>query len=357
MVKMTQPKIFTRGVKLWVRFSLDGEIIRKSLNLEDNKANRKIATTQIIPQMLLKAHSGEFFENKTVPTIKELINISMDMNKNNRKYLTTKGYRLVFDNHIIPYFGNKKINSIKASDLSLWQNNLLDKFSSKYVMNIRLIFNGIFEDALRDEIIDKNPLSIVKAPKVESLKEIQPFNKDEIFKILEQVPDKIRAFFAIGFFTGARTGEINALKWSNIDFENKVIQIRATRNKGIETTPKTLSSIRDIEIIDILLPYLDNHLKYKTDNEYVFITKFNKPFYSASKISSQYWEKTLDKLNIEYRTMYQMRHTFASMMINSGEDILWVASMLGHKNANITLQVYAKYMKNEKKARGTFLLN
>ena len=52
-----------------------------------------------------------------------------------------------------------------------------------------------------------------------------------------------------------------------------------------------------------------------------------------------------------------MRHTFASMMIPSGEDILWVVNMLGHKNANITLQVYAKYMKNEKKIRGTFLLN
>ena len=60
---------------------------------------------------------------------------------------------------------------------------------------------------------------------------------------------------------------------------------------------------------------------------------------------------------MKHRTMYQMRHTFASMMINSGEDILWVASMLGHKNANITLQVYAKYMKNEKKKRGSFLLN
>jgi len=40
-----------------------------------------------------------------------------------------------------------------------------------------------------------------------------------------------------------------------------------------------------------------------------------------------------------------MRHTFASLMITSGEDILWVASMLGHKNGNITLQVYTKYMK------------
>ena len=52
-----------------------------------------------------------------------------------------------------------------------------------------------------------------------------------------------------------------------------------------------------------------------------------------------------------------MRHTFASMMISSGEDILWVSSMLGHKNSSITLQVYAKHIKTNKKLRGTFLLN
>ncbi|MEA3497607.1 MAG: tyrosine-type recombinase/integrase [Campylobacterota bacterium] len=356
MVKMTQPKIFTRGVKLWVRFSLDGEVIRKPLNLEDSKANRKFATTQIIPQMLLKAHSGEFFKNITVPTVSQMIDKSMDMNNNSRKYLTSKGYRLVFDKHIIPYFGNKKINSIKASDLSLWQNNLLDKFSSKYVANIRIIFNGVFEDALRDEMISKNPLSIVKAPKIESLKEINPLSKEDIFLILDNVSDKIKAFFAIGLFTGMRTGEITALKWDDIDFENRIIKIRATRNKGVETTPKTKSSIRDVDILDVLLPYLENHLKYKTDSNYVFVTNRNQPYYSASKISINYWEKVLNKLNLVYRTLYQMRHTFASMMISSGEDILWVSSMLGHKNANITLSVYAKYMRKENKSRGAFLL-
>ena len=70
MIKMTEPKLYPRGVKLWVRFSLNGEVIKRSLNIEDNKTNRKIATTQIIPQMILKVHSGEFFENTTVPTVK-----------------------------------------------------------------------------------------------------------------------------------------------------------------------------------------------------------------------------------------------------------------------------------------------
>lgn len=114
-----------------------------------------------------------------------------------------------------------------------------------------------------------------------------------------------------------------------------------------------------LEILDVLVPYLENHIKKykKSDDDYVFLTKFGKPYYSATKISITYWAKILKKLGLENRTLYQIRHTFASLMISSGEDILWVSSMLGHKNANITLQVYAKYVKSEKKKRGSFLLD
>lgn len=358
MIKMTQPKLYTRGVKLWVRFSLNGEVIKRSLNIEDSKANRKLATTQIIPQMLLKVHSGEFFKNEIVPTVKEMIDISLKMNRASRKVNTHYGYKKVLNRYVIPSFGKRKIDSIKPSELLQWQNNLLEKLSSKSVINARIVFNGIFQDALRDELIPKNPFTIVKAPKNIALKENKPFSKEEIFKILDATPDKIKLFFAIGFFTGMRTGEITALKWNDIDLINKTISVKATRNKGIETTPKTKSSIRDIDILDVLIPYIENHLKYKTyDSKYVFTSGLNKPYYSSIKISTCYWSKVLKNLDIEYRNLYQMRHTFASLMISSGEDILWVSNMLGHKNSNITLSTYAKYIKNEKKSRGTFLLN
>jgi len=212
MHKMTQPKLFNRGSKLWIRFSLNGENIRKPLNLEDNKANRKLATTQIIPQMILKVNSGVFFENKIVPTVKEMIDKSLSINKPNRKFLTHKGYVGVLNRYVIPIFGKRKIDTIKPSDLIKWQNNLLNTLSSKSVINARIIFHGIFEDALRDEIIDKNPFTIIRSPKVSNTREIKPFSKDEIFQILDNSQDKIKAFFAIGFFTGLRTGEITALR-------------------------------------------------------------------------------------------------------------------------------------------------
>lgn len=114
------------------------------------------------------------------------------MNKANRKYLTHRSYEMLLNKHVIPRFGKRKINSIKPSDLIEWQNDLLKNMCSKSVINARIIFHGIFEDALRDEIIDKNPLAIVKVPKLETIKKINPLSKDEIFSILDILPIRLK---------------------------------------------------------------------------------------------------------------------------------------------------------------------
>jgi integrase len=88
----------------------------------------------------------------------------------------------------------------------------------------------------------------------------------------------------------------------------------------------------------------------------MFETYMGKPFNTADKISAWYWRPLLDKLTMKYRNLYQMRHTFASMMISNGEDILWVSKMLGHKDSSMTLQKYARYIKVKDKKRAGFLM-
>lgn len=174
------------------------------------------------------------------------------------------------------------------------------------------------------------------------------------------MPPKVRAFYAVGFFSGMRTGEITALKVSDIDLENRIISINHTRNKGIETTPKTDDSTREIDIIDALVPYLEEHLKMFPDNHYLIESAKGGPYHSHSKLGETYWKPTLEKFGISHRVQYQMRHTFATLSLTGtdtqkGEDILWVSNMLGHKDASITLKVYAKYIKNNERKRGSFL--
>jgi integrase len=87
----------------------------------------------------------------------------------------------------------------------------------------------------------------------------------------------------------------------------------------------------------------------------VFLNKFNEPIYDIKRIRENGWKKTLKACEIDYRTIYQTRHSFATMMLEGGEDILWLSNMLGHTDSSMTLSKYTHYIKKEEKKRGQFL--
>jgi len=347
MVKMTQPKIYTRGKKLWVNFSLYGNNTRKSLGLDDNPANRKLATTQIIPQMVLKIHGGEFFENKIVPTLNEYAKVSFNCHRHERKHTTNTDYQNIYTKHIRPYFGAFCLDKIKVSAINLWKNKLYNenKLSSRRVNDIKKILGTILEDAVRDEILISNPVSKSRPLPIHQEKEIEPFSLEEIDKILNSANGQDKNLIATLFMTGMRTGEMIGLMWSDIDFEKKEISIKRTIGRGHIGTPKTYSSIRTIPILNSLMPYLKNQYELtKMYDSFVFINQEGKHYFDAKNIRSGLWKKVLKHAKVKYRTVYHTRHTFCSINLQNGEDIIWVSRVLGHKNPRITLEKYSKFI-------------
>jgi len=80
--------------------------------------------------------------------------------------------------------------------------------------------------------------------------------------------------------------------------------------------------------------------------EYIFISYFKRPFYTHDIIGVNF-HKILKKSGVKERPLYNLRHTFASQMISKGVDVLWVSKTLGHKDATITLKVYAKFIEED----------
>lgn len=350
----------SRNGKLWITFYHQSTRYRRSLELDDTKKNRKLAEQQIIPEIVYKLNQGMFFKSESkkdkTPTVSEFAIVSFEIHAHTRKELTQKSYWRIYEMHIKPYFANKRLDQIKASDLARWQNGLLEDRSSKTVRTIRTVFQTILEDAMYDEIINTNPFKRVKAPVLTEPKAKSPFLMEEMFAIIDAMPKRMQCYFAIGFFTGMRTGEIIGLQWNDVKWDERIIQIRRSRRQATETVPKTKSSIRDVEILDALLPYLKKHRELCSESStYIFETRLGDPFNTCDKISSHYWKPVLEQLGMTYRNLYQMRHSFASLMISSGEDILWVSNMLGHKDSSMTLEVYAKYVKQSDKKRAVFL--
>jgi len=105
-----------------------------------------------------------------------------------------------------------------------------------------------------------------------------------------------------------------------------------------------------------LTPYLKSQYKLTGDKDsYVFLNKFDEPIYDIKRIRETSWKKTLKVCGIDYRTIYQTRHSFATMMLENGEDILWLSNMLGHTDSSMTLSKYTHYIKRKEKKRGEFL--
>ncbi|MBA3025249.1 MAG: site-specific integrase [Sulfurimonas sp.] len=344
---------------MWITFYYQSTRYRRTLNLDDTKANRKLATTKILPEIIHKLNSGAFFEKEknTIPTVDEYAKVSLSLHSKSRKATTTYDYETSIRLHISPTFGKKRLDKIKPSDIQLWQNKLLDTLKPRRVRNVRATFNTIFDDAIRDEIIDKNPISKVKVPKLDKV-EVKSFALDEVKLIIETAKDDMKAFTALGFFSGMRSGELIGLRWSDIDFEKKEIFIQRAIRMGTISTPKTKNSIRVIDILDNLLPYLkEQYERTGSKDSYVFLNEKDEHYYDIKRIRNTKWKNLLKECSIEFRTIYQMRHTFATIMIENNEDILWVSNMLGHSDASMTLQMYAKYRKREDIKRASFLGN
>lgn len=339
---------------LWVNYTINGKRFRKPLEMENTRANYKRAENEILPLLKYKLMNGELNPNKKIPTVEEYMNFSFELHKGGRCKSTIYGHQKNYDKYIKGIFGHKSLDKIKASEITLWQNNLQNeyKLSKSYILKIRGLLYTMFEDAIENEVIKINPIKKVKTIKqTEESKvkriELTPFRTEEINQILEVATNQDKNLIAVLFMTGLRIGECIGLTWDCIDFENRTITVKKQVVNGlIKDILKTSKSKRIIPIIEPLIPFLESQKMITGNyNSFVFLTKkTNKHYHSAGKIREQIWLPTLKKANVEYRNLHQTRGTFISTLISNGEDITYVSKIAGHENVKITLEKYSQYI-------------
>lgn len=343
-----------RGNKLYVQGSIDGDFKRYSTGLEATTKNKRWIKSNFRSE-LLRIHQEKTTPTKVPNNFVQYALLNLELNKSDRKENTSKEYLLSFKKHIEPVFKNYNLQDIKKYDLKKWQKDLVaNGLKGKTINGIRSIFNFILEEAKDDELIEKNYFTLIKRER-EITEDVTPFSLDEVALILKNATTTwARNFFQIAFFTGMRIGEILVLKWEDINFFSKKISIKRSVTKCIVSSTKTHTT-RTIDMLDIVYDaLLEQKKETYLKNSYIFLngdTHFN----DSANIRKGVWINTLKLAGIDYRKLYQTRHTFASTMISKGEDILWVSKMLGHKDLSVTLKIYTKFVPNKKIKRATFL--
>ena len=199
------------------------------------------------------------------------IELFLNNSKSRNKKTTYSNYQYIVNHHIFPRFEKIKLKDIDIDMINDYTNKLMEEdLSSKYVKDILLVLNQILKLA--------NIYIKINYPKIYK-KQVKILSKNEQIKLEKYIYMNLNSYnfgILLSLYTGVRIGELCALKWSDIDFNNRKIYIKRTisrikneekgDNKTILSieTPKTISSFREIPISDYLYQIMINIKKNPT---------------------------------------------------------------------------------------------
>ncbi len=243
-----------------------------------------------------------------------------------------------YKNHIKKYIGHKNIQDIKFKDCQEICNNIINvkKLSPKTAKNVNVIIQAVFNYAIKNDYIDKNPASYTIIPKFDNKYDIKLSDKqisnliNEIIKI-DNLTYKTIFLFALH---GRRLNEILSLQWYQIDLENKTYNIPPQKNKSKKNDIHKMTNLLYTHI-----QVLANTKPSISLNDYVFI---NPKTGTRFKDIRKFFKTLKNKAGIDVMRFHDFRHILGTQGIKKGIPIEHISQALGHSGINVTQKYITK---------------
>lgn len=291
----------------------------------------------------------------------------------NCKYNTQEYYKRIIKNHIKPSLGVYKLKSLTPLVLQEFLNQKhISGLSKSSISNFYGVLSGAFKLAVYPyKFIKENPMQYVKLPKLDASNttadndDLKIISISDFNKIIDRFPLESSFYIPlqIAFHTGMRGGEVTALQWSDVDLTNKTIKVQHTlvnKGKGIFElgTPKTKSSNRTIFIGDTLVNILKKHNLLQKENKLKYGEYYKNSNFVCTKENGEqittdsikYLSRVINyELGINFN-FHSLRHTHATMLLESGANIKDIQERLGHSKLATTMDTYSHVtnkMKND----------
>lgn len=312
------------GQKHWIRANSEQEYAEKLLELLGNKQSEKPPT-----------HKHNFEEYA--------LNWFETFSKPNVSTATAHTYERQINNYLLPAFENMAVEDITTADVQAMFNNMSGAKSSKD--KVKMVLNMIFETALEDELIAKNPLKS-KRLKISgnASKATETYTVEQMRFLVENISkvklSEDRTYLALQALHPMRLEEVLGLKWEDVDIKNHILHIRRavthpTRNQPEIKETKTTASIRDIGLSKIAAQYLTS------GNPKEFVLGGQKPLsYTQVRRICNRIKKDIDfEENI---TPIRFRTTVLTDIYEQTKDIKQAQAAAGHTTSAMTLKHYVK---------------
>jgi integrase len=267
------------------------------------------------------------------------------LDRKNLKPATRSGYRSVFDYHLFPDLGDVPLSGLTPLYIENFvRKKEIQKLSPKSIRNILVVFQGIFNVALDNDLIQRSPIR--KSHRLDSKRfEKTAWSADQLKLILEKAPPEYNCLFTCIALTGLRLGELLALKWKHVDFNAGVIKVEQSLWRGRIVAPKTIGSARMIPYGAVLGEILANH-KRKSLNSQPEDFVFCKPdgdFFNQDAHRKDVLYPILDRLNIarprRSAGFHCFRHPTVSLTNNQTGNLKLALNLLSHSNLSTTASV------------------
>jgi integrase len=317
------------------------------LGAADTPENRAKAL-DLMPEIVADLFNGNTAHNKR--NVEHYTRVFLKMREREGIKLPTLQKYNAIATKIVSKFGRVPIADLKSSEVRDYFSNLLDRRCAKTVADYLTVLRGIFQEAIYDEAVTFNLANVVRLPKEKKV-EPEPFSANETAMLLEHSEGWLKSLIALLAYTGIRTGEAIALKWADVNLDTKEIRVRETRSRGEDGDTKTESSDRTIPIFSPLEPYLrDQFMRTGLKGRYVFLSNAGEAWYNTGEINQKYWRPLLKRLGLKERRLYELRHTYATNMLDSGKyPVGLISGWLGHNDYSMIFKRYAKRIKGEQK--------
>lgn len=269
---------------------------------------------------------------------------------------TLNGYRMLAENQIKRFLGEKQLSSLTTADIQKFYNKIKKRgrvkpnrdgsyeLADSMVRGVHMMLHEALDTAVRERLIARNPTNGTTIPKT-NYAEKQILGDEQLDRFLDAIKQEPYwyDFFYLEIMTGLRRGEICGLKWSDIDFGANKLRVQrsvSTKKGGIaigetKTSTGTRNIILPPSVRDILLKR-----KQTAITEWVFPSFLNpeKPIHPETTYRKL--KVILKHAGLPLIRFHDLRHTFATHAMQGGVDAKTLSGILGHTNASFTLDTY-----------------